>query len=231
MMASGCDLIGAGVYYQPQGIPIKVAVDVSGKVSVSADAIQLSTPIGVFGVDLNLHTPELANKRVFAVRMNGYDTAYDLQDNQVTHIEFQPGHYHAINLQLQDDDLIVELEGTTELNAEPIGELLNSTAVAVSVGRRSCASTAFTPNMRGVVARAVRLRNEPEIPQDVDQNWAGSLKEGESLTVKEVLCREGVWLYVVRDLSPSDESSEGWAKEWGLTNDLQEQTYIVPASP
>lgn len=95
--------------------------------------------------------------------------------------------------------------------------------IAPESGRRSCQQSAFSEDMYGVVVTPVRLHHRPYIPKNPKSNWAGSLRQGEIVHVLEIYCKKGVWLKVQRQ-----SGSIGWAKEWGLSKDLVETTYIVP---
>jgi hypothetical protein len=236
LIISACNNLGVSPYYELPGIPIKLSVDMSGAIKVAfSEELEIQTPIGVFGIDIDLHTPELAGKKVLAVRMNNLDTVYDLSERDITTIELVPGYYQAINLQLRDNMVILELV-QSEFNPEPVLNTTNQTMLNIKnqteevdmlVGRRSCSQTAFTSGKSGVVIEDVRLRHEPYIPQDLNQNWIGSLQKGETIRVLEINCNEyGTWLYVERY-----GGEKGWAKEWGLSPDLIENTYIAPVDP
>lgn len=218
--------IGISPYYKPPGVPIKLSVDNNGSVSVALEGIELLTPIGTFGVELDLHTPELSGKKVLAVRMKNVDTVYDLQEHTITKIEFEPGYYSAVNIEVRDGSaVILELVRTDSFNPSPTTTLHNPTEIESTTGRRSCSQTAFFSGMKGQVVESVRLRHEPFIPEDVDENWAGSLIKNEVVLVRDIKCNTyGTWLYVERS-----NGQKGWAKEWGLSRDLVEITFIVPA--
>jgi hypothetical protein len=226
LILSACDVLGISPYYKTPGVPIKVAVNNSGEISVAFEGLEFQTPIGTFGVELDLHTPELIDKKILAVRMNNQDIVYDLNGREVTTIEFEPGYYRAINLQIRNNALILELIAVPAFNANPNDNLDNLTNIPVATARRSCSSTVFRNGMTGIVLEPVRLRKEPYIPQNLDDNWINSLQKGEKITILDVKCNDGVWLYVMRI-----GGEKGWAKEWGLSDDLIEITFIVPISP
>jgi len=228
---SSCELKGIGaVSFKPTLIPVTISLDSNSNLNISFDAISIPTSLGTISVDLGLNTPVLEGKKLLAIRMNGQDTIYDLKEGEVTEITFVPGFYTAVRLHKKDDDLIVELVGTNMLNADPLSKIANEANIPVRIGRRSCSESAVTTGMKGIVVSPVSLRSDTYIPEDYLSNRIGVLQTGEILTILEVNCKgksEGVWLKVRRDTA-GDGETEGWAKEWGLTNDLQELTLIVP---
>lgn len=111
MLSLCCLSYGGGVgispYYKPPGVSIKLSVDNNGSASVALEGIEFLTPIGTFGVELDLHTPELLGKKVLAVRMKNVDTVYDLQEHTITKIEFEPGYYSAVNIEVRDESAVI----------------------------------------------------------------------------------------------------------------------------
>ena len=122
--------------------------------------------------------------------------------------------------------------GATGITAVPtsthpavLSPIAPSASVVPGTGRRSCQESNFSEGMSGLVVTSVRLRHRPYIPRDPDKNWAGSLHQGEIVTVKEIRCRGGVWLLVKRT-----SGQVGWVKEWSLSEDLVETIFIQPLS-
>ena len=157
------------------------------------------------------------------VRFDGYSYIYDLQKRPISEINFDRGYYQVTQLSRQGNVWEVQAMRTFVRNDIPNAELFNLTATKIKTGRRSCLETAFHSRMWARVSLPVRMRHEPYIPMDLDINWTGSLRSGERIFILITYCNAGSWLRLERE-----SGTIGWAKEWGLTEELVERTFIVP---
>ncbi len=207
------------VYYQPIGLPIEIAVDSRGEISLSTEGVtDIPTPFGTVGVGVvadptvYFDTPERDIQTTLTVRENGKDTFYDLNGMKVNSINFRPGYYQVLSLSWRGEDFLLEMVRLDTPNDNPTVNLSNSAGISVSEASDgfSCGVTAFTSGMRAVAVQAVNVRTSPEVPQDWYANWDGIvLQEGEEvIVIAQPKFTDGYWLKI-RRLS----SEEGWVKE------------------
>lgn len=204
-------------------IPLFFSIDQFGTITVSTG--NAVTPEQIARLDHNPTVSELnmLGARLLIVSFDNQFTVYNLQGHPVSKITFDYGFYKADRLITQGTNLVLSTSRTFVRNETPNLKLHNLANLPAATGRRSCLETAFRSRMNGVVLNPVRLRKFPYIPMDLDSNWLGSLQSREVLFVLQTYCNAGSWLRVER------ASGEiGWAKEWGLTEKLQERTFIAP---
>jgi hypothetical protein len=204
-------------------IPLYLAIDNFGTLTLTTG--EKDQPRWVTRIIAPTSFPVMATlgQNLLIVRFDGYDQIFDLGKRPLGVITFDRGYYKATRLSAYRNALVIEAARTFLRNDAPIAQLQNPTAIKVKEGRRSCLETAFHSRMEGVVLNAVRLRRQPFIPMELDENWKGSLRTREKVYILLTYCNAGSWLRV------QDEAGNiGWAKEWGLTEKLVEVTYIAP---
>jgi hypothetical protein len=207
----------------PPPIALYFAIDHFGTISISTGSAVI--PEQVAQLDHNPSVSELNSlgARLLIVRFDNRYSVFNLQGRPVSKITFDRGYYQADRLYAQGVNLVLNTSRAFVRNEAPNEKLHNLANLPVATGRRSCLETAFRSNMKGVVLNPVRLRKFPYIPMELDSNWLGSLQSREVLFILQTYCNAGSWLRIER------ASGEiGWAKEWGLTEKLQERTFIAP---
>ncbi|MBN2548308.1 MAG: hypothetical protein JXB15_04055 [Anaerolineales bacterium] len=205
-------------------IPLFIAISHAGEISVTSGDIDVPNRVVVLTTSLDSGVLAQLGGRMLAVRLNGKDTLYDLRKHPVISVQFDRGYYSAVRLSQVGNTLLLEAARTLALNEQPMKGLVNQTNIQTQQGRRSCFESKFKSGMTGAVVNAVRLRALPYVPENVDENWIGSLRKSEKLLIRDRFCNEGVWLLVQRE-----SGRVGWAKEWGLSETLLEKTFIEPA--
>ena len=113
--------------YQPPFIPIRVAVDRWGNVSVSS-SYELSTPIGTF--DFTIVSIAAirrdADYPVLVIRVDDEITVYELSPDNSFEVKFDNGnqYYREVNLvRDRDGDIILELESVEIVSTSSSGEV------------------------------------------------------------------------------------------------------------
>jgi len=218
-----------GEAYAPEQrpVPLYFAIDNFGHISATSGDMGVPTRMVVTKKPLSPDILHWMGNRLLIVRFDGKDAIFDLRDHSVNAIQFDRGYYSATHLKTRDNALILEAQRTFVMNEQPMQKLVNDTQITTKTGRRSCLESAFTSRgMYGVVRHAVRLRKQPYVPEDLDENWTGSLRSDERVYVSLTYCNAGVWLKVERY-----SGRVGWAKEWGLTEDLVEILFIDRYKP
>jgi hypothetical protein len=130
MLLSSC---GGGdpnveVGYQPPFIPIRVAVNRWGDVSVES-SYQLSTPIGTFDLTMGYSIAAIrrdADYPVLVIRVDDEVTVYELSPDNSFEVKFDNGnqYYREVNLvRDRDGDIILELESVEIVSASSSGEV------------------------------------------------------------------------------------------------------------
>jgi hypothetical protein len=212
--------------YTPPPIPLYIAISFQGEISLTSGLLKIPSLIVQTKNLLDASALSALASKTLVVRLNGLDTLYDLHDRSVRLIQFDRGYYQASRLQAWGNALLLETQKTYVMNEKPNASLVNETQVTTETGRRSCFESAFKSGMIGFVSNPVRLRAIPLIPDLVELNWIGSLWQGEKLLIRDRYCNAGVWLRVERSTG-----TIGWAKEWGLSEELKETTFIAPPPP
>lgn len=205
-------------------VPLFIAISHGGEISLTSGEIDAPTLAVSLSASLDSGVLTQLGGRMLAVRLNGKDTLYDLHKHPVKSIQFDRGYYSAVRLSQLGNTLLLEAARTLALNEQPLKGLVNQTSIQTLQGRRSCFESKFKSGMTGAVVNPVRLRSLPYVPENVDENWIGSLRKSEKLLIRTRYCNAGVWLLVQRE-----SGRIGWAKEWGLSETLQEKTFIEPA--
>ena len=217
----------------PPAIPLFIAVSHEGELSVTSGLLDAPTLSVRLSITLSDRALKMMTNKILVVRLvdltrTGRDTIFDLKEHPINQIQFDRGYYQASRLTyLGDNTLLLELHRTLYMNQQPMQALVNRTKIQTKNGRISCFETAFRRmGMVGAVVNSVRLRLLPFVPMEVDENWIGSLYKNEQVIVHGRFCNAGMWLRVERA-----SGRIGWAKEWGLSEELNERTFIAPAEP
>ncbi len=221
LLSSACGPLGAQVSYQPLGLPVEITIDTWGEISLSTEGVtDLPTPLGTFGVGvvvdptIYVDTSAADIQTTLTVRENDAESFYDMNDQQINRINFEPGYYQVLSLswRAQGRDLLLEMERLKTLNDDPTAQLENTAEVPAAKVSDDflCGPTAFTKGMSATAVQAVNLRSSPEVPPDWGSNWNGTtLQVGEKVAViEEPEFRDGYWLNVRRE-----SGEEGWVKE------------------
>jgi hypothetical protein len=204
-------------------IPLYLGIDQFGAISLTSGYMELPRQVARLKAPAAASQLMLLGEKLFVLRFDGYDTVFDLEKHPVNVINFDRGFYQAVKLSTNNNSLLVEAKRTFVRNDKPDSQLTNLTAIQLQAGRRSCLESAFHSRMDGVVLNPVRLRKYPYIPEDLDLNWIGSLRTREPVYILQTYCNAGSWLRIQRE-----SGRIGWAKEWGLTEELVERTFIAP---
>ena len=207
-------------------LPLYIAVDKTGDVSITSGKLETPAHVVTLGKPLDASALAHLGNNLVVLRMQDQEVVYDMRSYQVSKIEFDRGYYSAAGLYYQGSALIVDVQRLAVLNESTIGLLNNRAGIPVKEGRRSCFDSVFKSGMRAVVQTPVRMRYLPFVPEDVDLNWIGSLRKDEKLIIRDKKCNAGVWLRVQRE-----SGKTGWAKEWGLSEELVERTFIRLPEP
>lgn len=198
----------------PDSVTLYLSVSSAGEVNLTAGRMDAPVPGPAAGQPMP--------PNAIIVRSNGADKVFDLKDHPIAWIKFERSYYQATKLSYQDGALLLEITPSSSIVDIPNANLVNTTKVRTRVGDRSCYDSAFATESSAVVAYPVRLRLEPYVPLDINQNWIGSLYRGEKVRVIERFCNGGPWLRVQRL-----NGGVGWVKEWGLDRWLIQRTFIV----
>ena len=204
-------------------VPLYFAIDHFGHVSVTSGIMNVPTRLMVWNKPQTESRLTYFDDLILEVRFDGKIFFYNLRKHSVQLIQFDRGYYSAIRLDRYENRILLEVQRTFVRNDLPAQGLKNQTAIQVITGRRSCLESAFHSRMYGTVVQPVRLRKLPYIPEDLDHNWEASLRAGEIVYIIITYCNAGSWLKIERA-----SGRIGFAKEWGLTEDLIERTFIVP---
>lgn len=233
VLLSGC---GGGernieVGYQPPFIPIRVAVDRWGNVSVSS-SYQLSTPIGTFDLTMGYSIAAIrrdADYPVLVIRVDDEITVYELSPDNSFEVKFDSGnqYYREVNLvRDRDGDIILELESVeivpvstnTPSGSSPDSEQKPGSSI-YSDGCPGAFATRLAVGSRAKVVAVPRLVVHEEPGEGTPTVYGHSLSNGRTVTILDgPICDGGMlWWYAesgVITLTNGDQHNVvGWMAE------------------